>query len=77
MAVMRCGQTRVCKQASANAVDVTITQKSATHTWSGYRFSQFSDWLNIYAPGRCGGAAPTHPHSTRKSMQFVAALCLP
>ena len=37
-----------------NHVDVTITQDgdaSITHTWSNYKFTDFSDWVNVFKPG--------------------------
>ena len=37
--------------ASDGIVDATITQDSVTHTWTGYRFSQFSDWVNVFHGG--------------------------
>jgi hypothetical protein len=35
-------------------VDVTITQDSdhtVFHTWSNYKFGDFSDWVNVFKPG--------------------------
>ena len=33
-------------------VDIVITQDPhVTHTWSGYKFGQFSDWVNVFTPG--------------------------
>ena len=36
---------------SSSIVDATITQGSISHTWSSYRFSQFSDWLSVFEAG--------------------------
>ena len=38
--------------ASENVVDATITQGAITHSWSGYRFSQFSDWVSVFHSGK-------------------------
>jgi hypothetical protein len=38
----------------AHHVDVTITQDSdhtVFHTWSNYKFGDFSDWVNVFKPG--------------------------
>ena len=35
-------------------MDVTITQDgdaTITHSWSNYKFAQFSDWVNVFKPG--------------------------
>ena len=37
--------------AGTNAVDVTITQGSVTHSWKNYRFTQFSDWVSVFHGG--------------------------
>ena len=37
--------------ASGNAIDATISQGSVSHTWHGYRFSQFSDWVSVFVGG--------------------------
>lgn len=37
--------------AGTNAVDVTITQGSVTHSWKDYRFTQFSDWVSVFHGG--------------------------
>ena len=34
--------------ASSNVVDATIVQGSVRHTWTAYRFSQFSDWVSVF-----------------------------
>ena len=47
---------------SSNVVDATITQGDTSHTWSDYRFSQFSEWLNIFSPG--AGQITVKDHSS-------------
>jgi hypothetical protein len=37
---------------SDNIVDATITQGAVTHTWSNYRFGQFSDWVSVFSGGK-------------------------
>ena len=37
-----------------NHVDVTINQDSdhtVFHTWTNYKFGDFSDWVNVFKPG--------------------------
>ena len=36
---------------SSNVLDATITQGTVRHTWNNYRFSQFSEWLDIFRAG--------------------------
>ena len=39
----------------ANHVDVEIVQEedsSITHTWTDFKFSDFSDWVNVFKPGK-------------------------
>jgi len=37
---------------SDQIVDATITQGAVSHTWTGYRFSQFSDWVSVFHGGK-------------------------
>lgn len=37
--------------ASDGVVDATISQDGVTHSWTGYRFSQFSGWVNVFHGG--------------------------
>ena len=32
-------------------VDATITQGSVTHTWAGFKFGEYSDWVSIFRGG--------------------------
>ncbi len=48
--------------ASDNIIDATITQGTTTHTWSNYRFSQFSDWVSVFAGGK--GTITLKDHTT-------------
>eukprot|EP01043_Picozoa_sp_COSAG02_P058348 COSAG02_NODE_7246_length_3098_cov_4.532844_3_plen_225_part_00 len=49
---------------SSNVIDATVTQGDTSHTWSKYRFSQFSDWLNIFSAG--AGQITVKDHSSGK-----------
>ena len=48
--------------ASDHIVDATITQGTTTHTWTSYRFSQFSDWVSVFAGGK--GTITLKDHTT-------------
>jgi hypothetical protein len=37
--------------ASDHIVDATITQDSTSHTWTGFRFAKFSDWVSVFHGG--------------------------
>eukprot|EP01052_Picozoa_sp_SAG31_P044413 SAG31_NODE_7731_length_1607_cov_1.060345_2_plen_202_part_01 len=37
--------------AASNAIDAEISQGAISHTWSGYRFSEFSDWVSVFKGG--------------------------
>ena len=48
----------------ANHVDVVISQGATTHTWTDFKFSDFSDWVNV---------SPSPPHLAAATLPMVLA----
>ena len=47
-------------------MDATISQGAITHTWAGYRYAQFSDWVSIFHGGT--GQIVITDHGTGKTL---------